>query len=67
VSFPTVVSMMAEHIDDYAAVGQAFSADQEAVTGSIQRLRAQAYGSGALRTSEQQKVEVQQSAGQRSM
>ena len=64
VNFPTVVSMMAEHIDDYSAVGQAFSTDQGAVTASIQRLRAQAYNAGALRTSEQQKVEVQQSAGQ---
>ena len=64
VNFPTVVAMMADHIDDYAAVGQAFSTDQDAVTASIQRLRAQAYDSGALRTTEQQKVEVQQSAGQ---
>lgn len=64
VNFPQVLDMMAQHIDDYAAVGQAFSADQGSVTASIQRLRAQAYGSGALRTTEQQKVEVQQSAGQ---
>jgi hypothetical protein len=64
VNFPTVVATMADHIDDYAAIGQAFSADQDAVTASIQRLRAQAYDSGALRTTEQQKVEVQQSAGQ---
>jgi hypothetical protein len=64
VSFPTVVATMAEHIDDYAAIGQVFSADQDAVTASIQRLRAQAYDAGALRTTEQQKVEVQQSAGQ---
>jgi hypothetical protein len=63
VNFPTVLAMMAEHIDDYAAVGQVFSTDQDAVTTSIQRLRAQAYDAGALRTSEQQKVEVQQSAG----
>ncbi len=64
VNFPQVLDMMAQHIDDYAAVGQAFSADQESVTASIQRLRAQAYDSGALRTTEQQKVEVQQSTGQ---
>ena len=64
VNFPTVVALMAEHIDDYAAIGQAFSSDQDAVTASIQRLRAQAYDSGALRTTEEQKVEVQQSAGQ---
>ena len=64
VNFPQVLDMMAQHIDDYAAVGQAFSADQESVTASIQRLRSQAYDSGALRTTEQQKVEVQQSTGQ---
>ena len=64
VNFPQVLDMMAQHIDDYAAVGQAFSADQESVTASIQRLRSQAYNSGALRTTEQQKVEVQQSTGQ---
>jgi hypothetical protein len=64
VSSPTVVSMMADHIDDYAALGHAFSADQDAITASIQRLRAQAYNSGALRSNEQQQVEVQQSASQ---
>ncbi|MGB8061651.1 MAG: DUF3300 domain-containing protein [Candidatus Sulfotelmatobacter sp.] len=64
VNFPQVLDIMAQHIDDYAAVGQAFSADQGSVTASIQRLRTQAYNSGALRTTEQQKVEVQQSAGQ---
>lgn len=64
VNFPHVLEMMAQHVDDYAAIGQAFSADQGSVTGAIQRLRAHAYDSGALRTTEQQKVEVQQSAGQ---
>jgi Protein of unknown function (DUF3300) len=64
VNFPQLLEIMAQHVDDYAAIGQAFSADQGSVTASIQRLRAQAYDSGALRTTEQQKVEVQQSAGQ---
>ena len=64
VNFPQVLEMMAQHVDDYAAIGRAFTADQGSVTASIQRLRAQAYNSGALRTTEQQKVEVQQSAGQ---
>jgi len=63
-SFPTVLQMMAENIDDYAAVGQAVIADQSQVAASIQRLRAQAYNSGALRSTEQQQVEVQQSANQ---
>jgi hypothetical protein len=63
VNFPQVLEMMAQHIDDYAAIGQAFSADQGAVTASVQRLRAQAYDSGALRSNSQQSVEVQQPEG----
>src|SRR5277367_4684316 len=62
VNFPQVLEMMAQHIDDYAAIGQAFLADQGAVAASIQRLRTQAYDAGTLRTNEQQKVEVQQPA-----
>jgi hypothetical protein len=64
VNFPQVVTMMAENIDDYTAIGDAFSADQASVTASIQRLRAQAYASGALRSNSQFQVEVQQPAGQ---
>jgi len=56
--------MMAENIDDYAAIGQAVLTNQAEVSASIQRLRAQAYASGALRTTPQQTVEVQQEAGQ---
>jgi Protein of unknown function (DUF3300) len=63
-NFPQVLEMMAEHVDDYAAIGQAFLADQGAVTASIQRLRAQAYAAGTLRSTSQQQVEVQQPAGQ---
>src|SRR5271169_1172164 len=37
-SFPQVLGMMAQNIDDYTAIGQAFSADQGMVTASIQRL-----------------------------
>ena len=62
VNFPQVLQMMADHIDDYAAIGTAFLADQGAVSASIQRLRAQAYDAGSLRTTEQQQVEVQQPA-----
>ena len=64
VNFPQVLEMMAQHIDDYAAIGQAFSADQGAVSASIQRLRAQAYAAGSLRSTSQQQVLVQQPAGQ---
>jgi hypothetical protein len=64
VGFPQVIQMMAENIDDYAAIGSAVMANQADVTASIQRLRAQAYASGALRSSPQQVVNVQQDAGQ---
>jgi hypothetical protein len=62
VNFPQVIHMMAENVDDYAAIGQAFSADQESVSASVQRLRAQAYASGALQSNSQMQVEVQQPA-----
>ena len=54
-----MVQMMAENIDDYAAIGSAVLANQDMVSQSIQRLRAQAYNSGALRSTPQQQVEVQ--------
>ena len=59
VNFPQVLDMMAQHIDDYAAIGQAFKADQGTVMDSVQRLRQQAYAVGALQTNEQQTVTVQ--------
>ena len=62
VNFPQVLQMMAEHVDDYAAIGAAFTADQGEVTASIQRLRADASAAGTLQTTEQQQVEVQQPA-----
>jgi Protein of unknown function (DUF3300) len=61
--FPQVVEMMAENIDDYAAIGAAVTADQGEVSAAVQRLRAQAYASGALRSTPQQQVEVQQAGG----
>src|SRR6202167_1156406 len=64
VNFPQVLDMMAENIDDYAAIGEAFTADQGAVSASIQRLRDEAYSAGTLRSSPEQQVEVQQAAGQ---
>jgi hypothetical protein len=64
VNFPQVLDMMAQHIDDYAAIGNAFAADQAAVTDSIQRLRAQAYAAGSLRSNDQQTVTLQQAGGQ---
>ncbi len=59
VSFPSVLDMMAAHIDDYAALGAAFRANQQTVMDSIQRLRQAAYSSGALDSNEYQKVSTQ--------
>jgi Protein of unknown function (DUF3300) len=62
--FPDVVQMMADNIDDYAAIGAAVTANQDEVSASIQRLRAQAYAAGSLRSTPQQQIEVQQNGGQ---
>lgn len=64
VNFPQVLDMMAQHIDDYAAIGAAFAANQAAVMDSIQRLRAQAYAAGALTNTPQQQVITQNQGGQ---
>src|ERR1700678_3454558 len=64
VNFPDVLNMMAEDIDDFAAIGEAFNADQGSVSSSIQRLRAQAYAAGTLQSNQQQTVEVQQAGPQ---
>jgi hypothetical protein len=61
-NFPTVLDAMAQNIDEYAAIGAAFSANQGSVMDSIQRLRSQAYASGALRSTSQLQV-VQQPQG----
>jgi hypothetical protein len=64
VSFPQVLDMMAQNIDDYAAIGEAFSANQGSVMDSIQRLRAQAYASGTLRSSSELQVSQETQGGQ---
>jgi hypothetical protein len=64
VMFPDVINMMAEDVDDFAAIGEAFTADQGAVSASIQRLRAQAYAAGTLQSNQQQTVQVEQVAAQ---
>jgi Protein of unknown function (DUF3300) len=63
VTFPSVLDQMAQRIDDYAAIGAAFKADQTSVTSAIQTLRQQAYASGALDSNEYQKVSVEQQNG----
>ena len=63
VTFPSVLDAMANNIDDYAAIGAAFKANQAAVMSAIQTLRQQAYASGALDSNEYQKVSVEQQDG----
>src|SRR5262249_27131 len=64
INFPDVLSQMAQNINNFAAVGQAFQSNQQMVTDSIQRLRQQAYASGALQTNQYQNVAVQSQNGQ---
>ena len=63
VAFPAVLDSMAINVDDYAAIGAAFQADQKSVMAAIQALRQQAYASGALDTNQYQKVSVEQQNG----
>jgi hypothetical protein len=58
VLFPQVVSYMAQNIDWTTQLGKTFSANKTAVFDSIQRLRAQARASGALKDTAQQNVET---------
>ncbi|HEX3436530.1 MAG TPA: DUF3300 domain-containing protein, partial [Pseudacidobacterium sp.] len=59
VNFPQIIDMMAQNIDDYAAIGDAFAADQGMVMDSVQRLRQQAYAWGALESNQYQTITVQ--------
>jgi hypothetical protein len=57
--FPPVVQMMAQKPDWTKKLGQAFTADKNAIFDSIQRLRAQALAAGNLKTTSQQEVKTQ--------
>ncbi len=59
INFPQVLDMMAQNIDSYAAIGQAFAANQATVMDSVQRLRQQAYAAGALESNQYQTVQLQ--------
>lgn len=63
VNFPQVLDTMAQNIDNYAAIGQAFAANQGMVMDSVQRLRQQAYAAGALENNQYQTVGVQSQGG----
>lgn len=62
--YPSVVDLMCTQWDWTKQLGAAYEANPKAVLDSVQRLRAQAVDTGALKTSPQMKVDVTQSNGQ---
>src|SRR5215471_11825677 len=57
-AFPDVVKTMAQNISWTDQLGNAFLAQQNDVMDAVQRMRAKAVEKGALKTTEQQKVET---------
>ncbi|MGB8341023.1 MAG: DUF3300 domain-containing protein [Chthoniobacterales bacterium] len=57
-AFPEVAQRMAENIQWTSDMGNAFLAQQQDVMSAVQRMRAKAESTGALKTGEQQKVET---------
>jgi len=62
VAFPQALATMASKLDWVTQVGNAFIAQSGDVMDSVQRLRRAAQSAGNLKTSEQQKVVVEQSS-----
>ena len=60
--FPDVIQMMAQKPDWTKQLGEAFKADAQAVSSSIQRLRQQAQAMGNLKTNQQQQVVTQKAS-----
>ena len=60
--FPDVIQMMAQKPDWTEQLGEAFKADAQGVSKSIQHLRQQAQAMGNLKTNEQQQVVTQKSS-----
>ena len=60
VPFPQVVAMMNDNPEWTEQLGYAVATQQAAVLDSIQRLRQQAHEAGSLKTTEQQRVVVQE-------
>src|SRR5499433_4026216 len=60
VNFPDVLSKMSEKLDWTQKLGDAFISQQKDVMDAVQRLRAKAEASGNLKTTEQQKVIVEE-------
>jgi len=64
VAFPQVLEPMNEKLDWTQKLGDAFLADQKSVLDAVQRLRSRADAAGNLKSTEQQKVIVEQEAQQ---
>jgi len=62
--YPTVVDMMCTQFDWTKQLGAAYQANPKSVLDSVQRLRAQAVDTGALKSSAQMKVETTENNGQ---
>ena len=60
VPFPDVLTMMSQKLDWTQMVGDAFLAQQADVMDTVQKLRKRASDAGNLKSSEQQKVIVEQ-------
>jgi Protein of unknown function (DUF3300) len=60
VNFPDVLSKMSEKLDWTQKLGDAFLSQQKEVMDAVQRLRAKAEAAGNLKTTEQQKVIVEE-------
>jgi len=61
VAFPQVLEPLADKLEWTQKLGDAFLAQQKDVLDAVQRLRAKAQQSGNLKTTEQQKVIIEQS------
>jgi hypothetical protein len=62
--YPTVVDLMCTEFDWTKQLGASYQSSPKAVLASVQRLRAQAVDTGALKSSPQMKVDVKQDQGQ---
>ena len=67
VAFPQILEPMDQKLDWTQKLGDAFLADQKAVLDAVQRLRSRADQSGNLKSSEQQKVIVEEAAPQQTV
>ena len=67
VAFPQALEPMDQKLDWTQKLGDAFLADQKAVLDAVQRLRSRANQSGNLKSSEQQKVIIEEAAPQQTV